>query len=176
VCCHGDGAVLVEQGIHGQGSDRRPARVQVGDEGAHLGGQQGHGQGPAEAVGPVLGPTAAAAYRVSPPSSRTARTCSGVTPWSTNRSRTAPAPRPAGGLAAPCPDERRIAAPTVQGTRAVLAACPEPGQASSYGGTVVLRWEARGTLAAVILMGWSEVNQRLVVTLAQHLRLVPPRS
>jgi hypothetical protein len=82
----------------------------------------------------------------------------------------------AGGLAAPCPHERRIAAPTVQGTRAVLAACPEPGQASSYGGTVVLRWEARGTLAAVILMGWSEVNQRLVVTLAQHLRLVPPRS
>jgi hypothetical protein len=86
-----------------------------------------------------------------------------------------PARRPAGFTAA-CPDERRIAAPTVHGTRAVLAACPEPGQASSYGGTVVLRWVQRGTRAAVILVGWSEVNQRLVVTLAGHVRLVPPRG
>ena len=76
----------------------------------------------------------------------------------------------------PCPDERRIAAPTVHGARALLAACPEPGQASSYGGTVVLRWAQRGTLAAVSLIGWSEVNQRLAVTLAGHVRLVPPRS
>jgi hypothetical protein len=72
-----------------------------------------------------------------------------------------PARAAAGGFTAPCPDERRIAAPTVHGARALLAACPEPGQASSYGGTVVLRWAQRGTVAAVSLIGWSEVNQRL---------------
>jgi hypothetical protein len=82
----------------------------------------------------------------------------------------------AAGSAGPCPDERRIASPTVQGTRALLVACPEPGQASSYGGTVRLRWEARGTLVVVDLTGFSEVNQRLAVTLAEHLRLVPPRG
>jgi hypothetical protein len=64
----------------------------------------------------------------------------------------------------------------VQGTRALLAACPEPGQASSFGGTVVLRWAQRGTLVTVSVIGWSEVNQRRVVALAEQLRLVPPRS
>jgi hypothetical protein len=55
----------------------------------------------------------------------------------------APAGGAAGGFAGPCPDERRIATPTVQGTRALLVACPEPGQASSSGGSVRLRWKSR---------------------------------
>lgn len=53
---------------------------------------------------------------------------------------------------------------------------PKGCQASSYGGTVVLRWAQRGTPAAVRLTGWSEVNQRLAVTLAGPGRLVSPRS
>jgi hypothetical protein len=81
----------------------------------------------------------------------------------------------AGPFAVPCPDERRIATPTVRGTRALLVACPEPGQASSYGGIVRLRWESRGTLTVVDLTGFSEVNQRLAVTLAARSRPVPPR-
>jgi hypothetical protein len=87
----------------------------------------------------------------------------------------APVGGAAGGFAAPCPDERRIATPTVRGTRALLVACPEPGQASSYGGSVRLRWKSRGTLGVVDLTGFSEVNQRLAVTLAERSRLVPPR-
>jgi hypothetical protein len=87
----------------------------------------------------------------------------------------APVGDAAGGFAGPCPDERRIATPTVQGTRARLVACPEPGQASSYGGSVRLRWESRGTLTVVDLTGFSEVNQRLAVTLAERSPLVPPR-
>jgi hypothetical protein len=81
-----------------------------------------------------------------------------------------------GRFAYRCPDERRIATPIVQGTRALLVACPEADQASSFGGSVLLRWSQRDTLVTVSVLGWSEVNQRLVVALAEHLRLIPPRS
>lgn len=76
--------------------------------------------------------------------------------------------------ALPCPNQRRIAAPTVHHTRTVLAACPEEGQLSSYGGLVLLRWSQRGTRVEVGVLGWSQANQRLVVAVADHLRLVEP--
>jgi hypothetical protein len=61
-------------------------------------------------------------------------------------------------------------------TRAVLATCAEEGQRSSWGGTVLLRWSQRGTLMVVTVYGWSEVNRRLVVEVANHLRLVGPST
>jgi hypothetical protein len=77
-------------------------------------------------------------------------------------------------LALPCPNQRRIATPTVHQNQAVLAACPEEGQLSSYGGLVLLRWSQRGLLVEVGVLGWSQGNQRLVVAVADHLRLVEP--
>jgi hypothetical protein len=84
--------------------------------------------------------------------------------------------RSAGRLMPPCPDEHRVAGLTVHQTRAVLATCPEEGQQSSWGGTMLLRWSQRGTLVEVGVYGWSEVNQRLVVAVAEHLRLVEPST
>lgn len=80
----------------------------------------------------------------------------------------------AGRLPLQCPHERRIATPTVHQTRAALVTCPEEGQQSSWGGTMLLRWSQQGTLMAITVYGWSDVNQRLVVAVANHLRLVRP--
>jgi hypothetical protein len=82
--------------------------------------------------------------------------------------------RGGGRLLPPCPDERRVATPTVQRARAVLVTCAEEGQRSSWGGTMLLRWSQRGTLTVVTVYGWSEVNRRLLVAVADHLRLVGP--
>jgi hypothetical protein len=90
-----------------------------------------------------------------------------------------PAHGPAGASALrQCRNERQIATPTVQGTPAVLAACVDDprGAYFSYGGHVLLRWSQQGTLVRISVRGHSEVNQRLVVALADHLHLVPPRS
>jgi hypothetical protein len=93
-----------------------------------------------------------------------------------------------GGLALQCQDERRIAMPTVHRSRGVLAACSDDPQRSALGGSVLLRWSQGGTVVVVSVLDWSDpsrwsdasrwsdVNQRLVVALADHLRLVPPRS
>ena len=89
-----------------------------------------------------------------------------------------PAHGPAGASALRCRNERQIATTTVQGTRAVLAACVDDprGAYFSFGGHVLLRWSQQGTLVTISVNGHSEVNQRLVVALADHLHLVPPRS
>jgi hypothetical protein len=70
----------------------------------------------------------------------------------------------------------------------VLVACSDDPQRSAFGGSVLLRWSQQGTVVVVGVLdwsdasrwsdasGWSDVNQRLVVVLADHLRLVPPRS
>ena len=92
-----------------------------------------------------------------------------------------------GGLALRCRHERRIATPTVQRTRGVLAACSDDPQRSAFGGSVLLRWSQQGTVVVVSVLdwsnasrwsdasGWSDVNQRLAVVVAEHLRLVPPK-
>jgi hypothetical protein len=40
--------------------------------------------------------------------------------------------------------------------------------------SVLLRWSQQGTFVLLSVLGSSDVNQRLVVTLADHLRLVTP--
>jgi hypothetical protein len=77
-------------------------------------------------------------------------------------------------LAPGCPDQRHAAAITVHGARAVLADCPEAGQSTSFGGTVVLRWQERGTVVTVGVVGLSSVNRRLAMVLGDHLQLVAP--
>jgi hypothetical protein len=87
-----------------------------------------------------------------------------------------------------CGHERRIAAPTAHSTPAVLAVCSDDPQRSALGGSVLLRWSRQGTAVVVSVLDWSDgsrwsdasswsgVNRRLVVALADHLRLVAPRS
>ena len=84
--------------------------------------------------------------------------------------------RGVGPLGPPCSDERRVAAPTVQQARAVLVTCADEGQRSSWGGSMLLRWSQRGTLTVVTVYGWSELNRRLLVEVADHLRLVGPSA
>jgi hypothetical protein len=76
-----------------------------------------------------------------------------------------------GGLQ--CPGERPIATPTVQQTPAVLTACQDDAP-SVLGGSLRLRWSQHDTVVVVSTPGPSQANRRLVVTLADHLRLVSP--
>jgi hypothetical protein len=85
-----------------------------------------------------------------------------------------PARGGAGRLELRCPDERRIATPMVHRIRAVLAACPHDPP-SVLGGRLLVRWSERRTVVVVTAPGADAVNQRLVVTLADHVRLVGPR-
>ena len=89
-----------------------------------------------------------------------------------------PAHDAAGWSALGCRHERQLATPIVQGAPAVLAACLDDPRGASFslGGSVLLRWSQQGTLVTVSVRGHSQVNQRLVVALADHLHLVPPRS
>jgi hypothetical protein len=70
-----------------------------------------------------------------------------------------------------CPRERLIATPTIQRTRAVLAACQDDAP-WVLGGSVRLRWSQQDTLVVVSVPGPSDSNQRLVIAVAEHLRLV----
>jgi hypothetical protein len=86
---------------------------------------------------------------------------------------------PTGGLAAPfglqCPNEHQIATLNLNGTPAVLATCSDSSGSGSLQ-AVLVRWSQQGTSVVVSALGASEVNQRLVVALAEHLRLIrPPR-
>jgi hypothetical protein len=74
-----------------------------------------------------------------------------------------------------CPSERPIATPTIQRTRAVLTACQEDAP-SVLGGSVRLRWSQQDTVVVVSVPGPSDSNQRLVVTVADHLHLVRPTT
>ena len=71
-----------------------------------------------------------------------------------------------------CPGERPIAPARVRGRMGRLDQCP-PGS-GLHGDSVLLRWEERGTILVVSVSGNSGLHQRLVVTLADHLELVPP--
>lgn len=70
-----------------------------------------------------------------------------------------------------CPQERRTGTPTVHRIGAVLADCPGP-----QGPSVLLRWSEQGVFVVLAVLGSSQVNQRLIIVLADHLRLIPPRS
>ena len=78
-----------------------------------------------------------------------------------------------GGADLQCPGERPIATPAVQQTRAVLTAC-QHDVPSVLGGSLRLRWTQHDTAVVVSVPGPSEANRRLVVTVADHLRLVRP--
>jgi hypothetical protein len=86
---------------------------------------------------------------------------------------------PTGGLAAPfgfqCPDERRIATPSVNGAHAVLATCLD-SNGSPQLSIMLVRWSQQGTSVVVSVLGASDVNQRLVVALAEHLRPIRPTN
>jgi hypothetical protein len=71
-----------------------------------------------------------------------------------------------------CPRERPIARARVRGRDGRLYHCP-PGS-GLHGDSILLRWEERGTILVVSVSGNSGLHQRLVVTLADHLELVPP--
>jgi hypothetical protein len=72
-----------------------------------------------------------------------------------------------------CAGQRQLAAPTLHGRPAVLATCPAGFQGWSAD-SVLLRWSEGGTFLTLALRGPSEHNQRLVVALADRLRLVRP--
>jgi hypothetical protein len=78
-----------------------------------------------------------------------------------------------GGADLRCPGERPIATPAVQQTRAVLTAC-QHDVPSVLGGSLRLRWSQHDTVVVVSVPGPSDSNRRLVVTVADHLRLVQP--
>jgi hypothetical protein len=71
-----------------------------------------------------------------------------------------------------CYGARRIGAPRIHAASAVLVTCQPASE--THGGHVLLRFGVDGTVVAVSLHGWSTLNQRLVVQLALHLRLVMP--
>ena len=72
-----------------------------------------------------------------------------------------------------CPGERPIATPTIQQTRAGLTACQDDAP-WVLGGSLRLRWSRQDTAVVVSTPGPSDSNQRLVVAVADHLRLVRP--
>jgi hypothetical protein len=88
----------------------------------------------------------------------------------------APAHDATSQLGLQCQHERRLATLTVQGTGALLATCADDPEGSWFGGSVLLHWSQQDTLVVVGVMGYSEVNQRLAVALANHLHLVLPGS
>jgi hypothetical protein len=97
-----------------------------------------------------------------------------------------PARGAAGTRALRCLAERRITALTVHRVPGVLAACQDDPRSSALGGSVLLRWSERGTAVVVSVLDWSdagswsdrsrwsEVNRRLAVALASHVRFAVP--
>jgi hypothetical protein len=75
----------------------------------------------------------------------------------------------------PCPNQRAIATSAVQRRPVLVVACPEGTWGWSIAG-VAVRWSQQGSVVVLGLRGSSERNQRLVVALADRMRLVAPRS
>ena len=71
-----------------------------------------------------------------------------------------------------CAGERPIAFARVRGRGGRLYECPP--ESVPHGGSVLLRWEERGTILVVSVSGHSDLHRRLVLALAAHLELVPP--
>jgi hypothetical protein len=64
--------------------------------------------------------------------------------------------------------------PSVSPRRQRLSLCPHAAGATVHLGSVLLRWRERGMILAVSVQGHSDLNRRLVQTLAAHLALLPP--
>jgi hypothetical protein len=81
----------------------------------------------------------------------------------------------AGQLGPQCRHELRIGEPTVHGVRAVQATCVDDAHESVFGGAELLRWSSGGTFLVIAVAGRGQVNQRLAVALADHVRMAEPR-
>jgi hypothetical protein len=85
-------------------------------------------------------------------------------------------PRVAAGVERWCPDQRRLpAVPALGGRPPLLGTCPAGFQGWATE-SLLLRWSRQGTYVTLGLRGSSEANRRLLVRLAESLRLVPPGS
>jgi hypothetical protein len=85
-------------------------------------------------------------------------------------------PRITTGVERWCPDQRRLpATPALGGRQPVLGTCPAGFQGWATE-SLLLRWSRQGTYVSLGLRGASEANRRLLVRLAESLRLVPPGS
>jgi hypothetical protein len=83
-------------------------------------------------------------------------------------------PRVAAGSERWCPDQRRLpATPALGERRPVLGTCPAGFQGWATE-SLLLRWSRQGTYVTLGLRGASQANRRLLVRLAESLRLVPP--
>jgi hypothetical protein len=71
-----------------------------------------------------------------------------------------------------CLGGRTVARIQVHGMRGGLFECPS--EAGAHFGSVLLRWRERGVVMAVSLHGYSELNRRLVMVLAAHMKPVLP--
>jgi hypothetical protein len=76
-------------------------------------------------------------------------------------------------FAVACAGERPIAPARVRGREGRLFDCPP--QASPHYDSTLLRWRERGTIMVVSVSGHTDLHRRLVLALAAHLALVPPR-
>ena len=85
-------------------------------------------------------------------------------------------PRMAAGVERWCPEQRRLpATPALGGRPPVLGTCPAGFQGWATE-SLLLRWSRQGTYVTLGLRGASEANRRLLVRLAESLRLVAPGS
>jgi hypothetical protein len=73
-----------------------------------------------------------------------------------------------------CHTQRQAGTISVERARATVAFCA--GELPPLGGAVVARWRQHGTAVLVSVQGWTEVNRRLVIAVATHLRSVRPAS
>jgi hypothetical protein len=71
-----------------------------------------------------------------------------------------------------CPGERPLDPASVRGRDGRLYRCP-PGS-GLHGDSILVRWEERATILVLSVSGDTGLHRRLVVTLADHLELVPP--
>ena len=85
----------------------------------------------------------------------------------------AAASRPAAATTA-CPGERPLGRARIRGAGGSLFQCP-PG-AGPHGGGLLLRWRERGTVMVVSVTGNLAAHLRLLLALAGHLTLMPPKG
>lgn len=75
-------------------------------------------------------------------------------------------------FAVACAEERPVAFTRVRGSSGRLYQCPP--QSGPHGGSMLLRWEERGTILVVSVSGHTDLDRRLALALAARLELVLP--